>query len=100
MDWTTERIRQLRQRMGWSQCELARRLRVDLVEVSAWESGSGKPLAAEIQTLEFLSLQAEGSAEELASTPLSEILANESGSEQVRFDEVQERFPGDSSRSR
>lgn len=53
-DWTGDEIRRLRERLGVSQVELARRLGVDGISVSRWERGVTRPSRLAIRALDHL----------------------------------------------
>ena len=69
MDWGPDEVRELRQSYGWSQQDLARRLRVDAMTVSRWERGLSRPrraLRARIESLSTASPSLVSAADEAA----------------------------------
>jgi len=72
MEWTGEKIRQLRRRMGWSQSDLARRLSCESGAVEAWEKNSAEPSDNVSQLLEILFNQAELAAYDITQGCMSE----------------------------
>ena len=54
MEQLTERVKALRQKMGWSQEDLAREICVSLSTVQRWERKGGKPIRLARMKLERL----------------------------------------------
>lgn len=92
MSWNPEKIRFLRQRMGWSQSDLARRLQCESKLVIDWEVGGRAPHAMHLQTLELLSFQAENIMDQVLSSPLAEIMMDETHQSQITLESVKKRF--------
>ena len=92
MAWTGEKIKDLRRRMGWSSSDLARRLNVESDLVIEWEMGGSTPVEEMLQNLELISFHADSTAEEVAQSPLAEILMEESHTEQITLEVVKRRF--------
>jgi ribosome-binding protein aMBF1 (putative translation factor) len=90
--WNAEKIRDLRRRLGWSPSDLARRLKVESQIVIDWELGQSSPLAELVQNLELIAHQADFQADEIAQTPLAEIMLDESHTEQINLEVVKRRF--------
>ncbi len=72
MIWNPERIRTLRRRLGWSQSDLARRLKTESFSVQSWEEGTTAPANQHVQSLELIFNQAELSALEITQTTQAE----------------------------
>lgn len=83
MEWTSEKIRELRRRMGWSQSDLARRLHCESVTVASLEKGNSQPESSVTQILEMLFNQAELSAYEMTQTCQAEAALNERALESI-----------------
>jgi ribosome-binding protein aMBF1 (putative translation factor) len=54
MEQLTERVKELRRNMGWSQEDLAREICVSLSTVQRWERKGGKPIRLARMKLERL----------------------------------------------
>lgn len=83
MEWTSDRIRELRRRMGWSQSDLARRLHCESGTVANLEQGQAKPESSITQILEMLFNQAELSAYEMTQTCQAEAALKERALESI-----------------
>lgn len=77
MEWDSHKIRTLRSRLGWSQSDLARRLKVESVSVKAWEEGQTQPPHPHAQLLELLYNQAELSSLEISQSTQVELTMHE-----------------------
>lgn len=94
MDWDSERIRDLRLRLGFSTSDLARRLSCDCTAVRTWEIGDGIPSQETSQVLDLLSKQADAFADELANDPLAENILAADDLGQIDLASVKSRFSG------
>jgi transcriptional regulator with XRE-family HTH domain len=83
MEWTSDKIRQLRRRMGWSQSDLARRLHCESGEVAHLELGDVKPGNSVTPILEMLFNQAELSAYEMTQNCQAEAALNQRALESI-----------------
>jgi len=92
MSWNPEKIRFLRQRMGWSQSDLARRLQCESALVIDWEVRGRAPHKMHLQTLELLSFQAENIMDQVLASPLAEIMMDETRQSQITLESVKKRF--------
>jgi DNA-binding transcriptional regulator YiaG len=54
MKWTPEAVKELRERLGFSQAALAKRLGVAVSTVSRWETGNFSPTPMAAKALENL----------------------------------------------
>ncbi len=63
MDWTPERIRALRQKMGLSQREFAKQINVRQATVSDWETGKHPPTGAVLVLFDMLEKEANRKAD-------------------------------------
>jgi DNA-binding transcriptional regulator YiaG len=86
--WTKESIKSLRQRLGWSQAELSRRLHCNSSEVLLWESGKAMPPANFSNELMLLSKQAEACNEEVQTAPLAENICDKNALGQIEFSQI------------
>ncbi len=95
MTWTSDKIKLLRCRLGWTQAELARKLNCKSDLVSSWESSRSSVLTAielHIDTLMLLEKQAEFAADQIFQNPLAESILEETHSAQVSSDVVKRRL--------
>lgn len=72
MKFKGNEIRNLRQRLGWSQAELARRMGCNSQLVQSWESESATPDTEAMNQLCFLRNHVESSSDRVAQMPLAE----------------------------
>lgn len=89
-------VRDTRLRMGWTQSDLARRLNVELTEVTSWESGGQFPTHTQILEIELIHSHADSRSSELQQQPLvDELLAkNELG--QIESGDIREYLQDES----
>jgi ribosome-binding protein aMBF1 (putative translation factor) len=92
MSWSKENIRTLRLRLGWSQCDLARRLQTETVMVDYWEAGSLEPEPQVQEELELLFRQAVLCSDEIQSRPSAELACEWSAVDQIEFSCVEENL--------
>jgi transcriptional regulator with XRE-family HTH domain len=96
-------VKSLRQRLGWSAAELARRLGTQVETILSWELGPGAvsqkaaispvppipPIPIEtLHELQALANFVDSNAQRIASQPAAEILLRDRGIEQIVTDEV------------
>ena len=86
------RIRGLRLRMGWSRCDLARRLSVKTEQVNQWEMDLESPSEYSEAILEMLFNLADSTAEEVACDSLSENFFKEGDLLQVDRITIRRKF--------
>lgn len=95
MTWTSDKIKVLRCRLGWTQAELARKLNCDSKLIRRWESSSSQDLQSidlHIDSLILLEKQAESASEQVFRSPLAETILDETRAVQVDSDAVKRRF--------
>ncbi len=97
--WNAGKIKFLRCRLGFSQSELARRLKCDAGLVRSWESvdkTSGMSILEDIElhseTLVLLENQAETLTDQILQGPLAETVLDETQESQVNSEDVRRRF--------
>ncbi|MCE3009072.1 MAG: helix-turn-helix domain-containing protein [Proteobacteria bacterium] len=88
MVWDSEKIRDLRLRMGWSISDLARRLQLDSQEVKSWEVGEKEPASSQSQLLDLLNKQAEMAAEEISAQALADEYYKDSDAGQCDLEHI------------
>lgn len=72
MSLSHQEIRILRQRLGWSQAEMARRMGCPTSLIQAWEEGSSSPDKEALHQLQFLSAHVELRSEIISRIPIAE----------------------------
>jgi transcriptional regulator with XRE-family HTH domain len=72
-----EDIKQLRQRLGWSLAEMARRMGCSVDIVSAWEAGHQSPDSEVINQMEYLESYLHSYSQRISQTPLAEKVMHE-----------------------
>jgi len=87
MNWSSDEIRQLRYRLGWSRAEMARLMNLAPATVQAWESGE-KPTEAQCNALLAILNQAESNAERIQRRPIAEVVMRDRGLSQIHDLEV------------
>jgi ribosome-binding protein aMBF1 (putative translation factor) len=92
MNWDSEKIRDLRLRLGFSPSDLARRLQCECSDVRSWEVGIAEPMDFQLQQLDLLQKQAEECAQEMAHHPLAESLLDTDELGQIDLHQVKTRF--------
>jgi transcriptional regulator with XRE-family HTH domain len=79
VDCTAEEMKQLRYRLGYSQAEMARCLKLQLANISGFESGR-EQVPAELKSRVLLIFnQAEDNAERVHRRPIAEVMMKELG---------------------
>ena len=93
MTWDAEKIRDLRLRMGWSQSDLARRLKIETSVVQVIEKSESPAMIQDgvLQGLELLLKQAELQAEEMSQAPLLDQVFTNSSVSQIEFQALDKR---------
>lgn len=69
MSFTGSEIKKLRQRLGWSAAEMARRLGCDTDLLNSWECGSSRPDNDALNQMHALHQHAEAASDKTAQTP-------------------------------
>ena len=65
-------IRSLRQRLGWSQAEMARQMGCNTKLIQDWECGNQQPDPEAMNHLQYLSQHVENKSNQVSQTPLAE----------------------------
>lgn len=91
MTWTASEIKRLRYRLGYSQAEMARLLKLEISLVSAWEAGRFMPDHEHRNALSMIFNQAESNAEKIQRRPIAEIMMRDLGLSQIHDYEVVEK---------
>ena len=89
MNWTSDEIKQLRYRLGWSQAEMARSLKLELTMVASWELGHQPPQEEHRHLLLSIMHQAESNAERVQRRPIAEMMMRTQGLSQIHDFDVQ-----------
>lgn len=66
-------IRTLRQRLGWSVAEMARRMGCTTELITQWEAGAQKPESESMNQLQHLRDHADGNSERIREKPVVEV---------------------------
>jgi transcriptional regulator with XRE-family HTH domain len=83
IEFSKDELRQLRYRLGWSQAEMARNLRVEMAVVSGCESGA-VTLPAELKSsLIRILQQADSNADSCQRRAIAEVLMDQKGLSQI-----------------
>lgn len=90
MAWSTNQLRSLRLRLGWSQSEMARRLSIRSEAVDAWERGVAVPSLEMHNELEFILRQAEEVRIEVQSSCLVDDALDKKAIDQIEFSHIKE----------
>jgi DNA-binding transcriptional regulator YiaG len=90
--WTKDSIRSLRQRLGWSQADLSRRLKCNSSEVDGWETGKSIPVGTLKNELQLLANQADECSKEVQNIPLVENLCDQKALGQIEFSEIKDEI--------
>ena len=88
MIWTADEIRQLRYRLGWSQAEMARCLKLGSSDIVKWELGTFAPANEHKNALLLILQQAESNAERVQRRPIAEVMMRDRGLSQIHDLEV------------
>lgn len=83
-------VRDTRLRMGWTQSDLARRLNVQLCDVTNWESGSHIPTHHQILEIELIHSHADSRSQELQQQPIVDELLSKNELVQIEVTEIRE----------
>jgi DNA-binding transcriptional regulator YiaG len=69
---TNDDFKNIRQRLGWSRAEMARRHGADLDVIDAWETGRVSPDSGALNQYRFLLSGVEEASDHVAQAPLAE----------------------------
>jgi transcriptional regulator with XRE-family HTH domain len=72
MSFNNQDIRSLRQRLGWSVAEMARRMGCSSELIGRWETGASQPDSEALNQLRYLRNLVEASSEHIQQNPLVE----------------------------
>ncbi|MGZ3743285.1 MAG: helix-turn-helix domain-containing protein [Pseudobdellovibrionaceae bacterium] len=85
-------IKSLRLRLGWSQADLARRLKCTSAQVESWENGSESPTSHFLNEMFLLVKQADTCRHEVQASPLAENMCDKHALAQIEFSEIKEEI--------
>lgn len=85
-------IKSLRLRLGWSQADLARRLKCTSIEVEGWENGSQAPTSYFLNEMFLLVKQADTCSYEVHASPRAENMCEKYALGQIKFSEIKEEI--------
>ena len=84
-------IRQLRQRLGWSVAEMARRMGCSVQIVTAWEAGQQSPDAEVLNQMEYLDGYGRSYSERISQTPMAEKIMHDDRLSQLTHRDLLDR---------
>ena len=88
MEWTPDEVRQLRYRLGYSQAEMARCLKLEVEVVMAWELGTFFPEYGHCNELLRILNQTETNADRVQRRPIADVMMRDRGLSQIHDFEV------------
>lgn len=88
-----EDIRQLRQRLGWSAAEMARRMGCSVELIAAWESGHQSPEPEVLNQMEYLDSHIRSYSEKISQTPMAEKIMQDDHLSQLTHRDLLDRIP-------
>lgn len=86
--WKKEQIRLLRLRLGWTQADLARRLKCDTKLIESLEGGQAAVAMEIVHKLELIAHQADLCGDEIQCLPAAENLCDQEHLGQVELNKV------------
>ena len=89
MEWTKDRIRELRMRMGWSQSDLARHLQIGVESITHLENGAVADFEVLKSKLALYWRQAESLSEEVQISALAEKVIEDKNLSQLFNSEIE-----------
>lgn len=92
MEWTKERVRELRLRMGWSQSDLARHLQVEVGTINKLENGLKVEFDCVRSQLTLFWRQAESISDEVQYSALAEKMIEDHNLSQLFQSELQDKY--------
>ena len=81
--WTSERVKQLRLKLGWSMVDLSRRLSCSIDELREMEAGKERPLKEHLLQLDALLFQLETYNEQMRRSSQADQAMNDAGFVQI-----------------
>lgn len=88
-----EDIRKLRQRLGWSVAEMARRMGCSVEIVTSWEAGHQSPEPEVLNQMEYLESFSASYAERISNTPVAEKVMHDDRLSQLTHRDLLDRPP-------
>ncbi|MEY4615915.1 MAG: hypothetical protein RJB66_875 [Pseudomonadota bacterium] len=92
MEWTKERVRELRLRMGWSQSDLARHLQVEVESVTKLENGGSSNFDGIKSQLTLFWRRAESLSEEVQISALAEKMIEDQNLNQLFQSDLDDKY--------
>lgn len=80
---TATDLRTIRQRLGWSMAEMARRMGGDVALINAWETGEQTPAADVLNQFHFLLNHLDWTSTQVAQAPVAETRMESDGLAQL-----------------
>lgn len=85
-------IKALRLRLGWSQADLARRLKCTSAQVESWEKGIETPTSHYLNEMFLLVKQADTCRHEVQASPRAENMCDKHALGQIQFSQIKEEI--------
>ncbi len=92
MEWTKERIKELRLKMGWSHSDMARHLEIEVNTISDIENGAEKEFGPICSKLTLFWNQAESISNEVILSALAEQVLESQKLSQLFQSELQDKY--------
>jgi DNA-binding XRE family transcriptional regulator len=92
MNWDSEKIKELRRRLGWSFSDLARRMETPSQTVLGLENGDLLPSPEQIQVFDILQKQAEGAAQDTICASLADLYFEQNENGQITTQDLDRKF--------
>lgn len=92
MEWTKERIKELRLKMGWSHSDMARHLEIEVNTISEIENGDEKEFGPICSKLTLFWNQAESISNEVILSALAEQVLESQKLTQLFQSELQDKY--------
>lgn len=86
--WSSQGVRELRWKLGWSQAEFARHLGCRQQTISEWENGAYEPQNAYSKLLSHLEGQSAIYTERIKTEAVADALLNEDKASQISHSEI------------
>ena len=90
--WSPEKIKNLRQRLGWSAADFSRHFGVSSLIVLDWESGVSRPTSDDILHIERLEFHLESSTAQLQTGPQAEVALKNLKLNQIGLDQIKKFY--------
>ncbi|MEK6555473.1 MAG: hypothetical protein AABZ31_09545 [Bdellovibrionota bacterium] len=83
MNWSAEKITELRLCLGWSVADFSRRFGATSATIQSWEAGQSLPTADDLRQLDFLSFHLTSYSDVIEAQPKADAVILNNNYEQV-----------------